>query len=741
MHNINNEMANLAHPQLPKRSEEEIQTLARELLAKMTLTEKIGQLFELAPPDAKIEGLKWEQDEQNTTVNMISSGKVGSILSLTDHEAIYKLQKLAIEKSRLKIPLFFAADIIHGCRTGFPINLAMACSFNPQLVEECCQHMAFETAHSGLNMTFSPMVDLVRDARWGRVMESNGEDPYLNVQLAKAYVRGFQQNSLSAPNSTAACAKHFAAYGAIESGREYNSVDMSERELRQHYLPGYKMCAAEGVASFMTSFNILNGIPCTANKFLLRDILRNEWHYSGFVISDYTSSYEMLAHKSAKDEKDVAYQSIIAGLDHEMVSMTYIDHLAQLVSEQKVDERLIDEATLRMLEFKYKIGLFDNPYKNIYANPEQYMQRTETRQMSNLMARQSVVLLKNEAQTLPLKKNGQKIALIGPFASSQQVVGAWGGLAKDGECISLADGISALIGHKNLLISGGCSFEANDRSGFSAALECAAAADIVVLAFGESQSMSGEAKSRAYLNIPGVQNELAQAIKLLGKPMVLVNFSGRPIELNWYHENVAAILQAWFLGNESGNALAAILFGDENPSAKLSMSFPYTVGQCPVYYNQYQTGRPSLSGCYEEFRSAYIDVPNYPLYPFGYGLSYTTFEYSNLKLSQREMRGNESLMLSVTLSNSGDYVGEEVVQLYIECKYFSVVRPLRELKGFKRISLKPGESQQVDFTLTKDDLAYYNSEMEFTPEDSEYRVYVGGSSRAELSTEFKYFRS
>ena len=732
------EISQITHDLLPLRSQQEIETLARNLLNQMTINEKIGQLFQLAPPDAKIEGLKWERGEESESTKLISSGLVGSVLSVFDTATIYKLQKIAVEQSRLGIPMFFGADIIHGCRTGFPINLAMAGSFNPELVEEVCKSISYETAHAGINMTFSPMVDLVRDPRWGRVMESNGEDQYLNCKLGIAYVQGFQQHNLSDYNATASCCKHFAAYGAVEAGREYNTVDMSERELRQHYLPGYKACANAGVASFMTSFNIINGVPSTANKFLLTDILRNEWNYSGVVISDYTSSFEMLDHKTAKNEKEVAYQCIQAGLDHEMVSMTYLDYLEELISEGRVDIKLINQAALRVIQLKYQMGLFDNPYKNIYVDAEQYMRTPEIIAKSNLMARKSVVLLKNEQQTLPLQRCGQKIALIGPFAESNQVMGAWSGLAKNEECVSLADGIRNLIGSDNLFISQGCEINDSDYSKFADAIELAKQADVIVLALGEDQTMSGEAKSRAFLNIPGLQNDLAREIHKLGKPIVLVNFSGRPVELTWYEQNVAAILQAWFLGNESGNALAAILFGDENPSAKLAMSFPYTVGQCPVYYNQYKTGRPSKSGSYEEYRSAFIDVPNYPLYPFGFGLSYTQFEYSNLTFNTKSIHADEKITISVNIQNIGAVFGEEIVQLYIECKSFSVVRPMRELKGFQRIQLNPNETKTISFELGYGELAYYNIEMKFTPENSKYIVYIGGNSNATLSAEFCY---
>lgn len=731
----NQTLTQIVHNQLPKYTEEESIQLAQLLLAKMTLDEKIGQLFQLAPSNANIEGLEWQ--EKADVQKMIASGIAGSILSVAGAENTYQLQKIAVEQSRLGIPLFFGYDIIHGCSTGFPINLAMACSFEPELVEKVCQAMAFESAHLGINLTFSPMVDLVRDPRWGRVMESNGEDPYLNTLLAKAYVHGFQQHDLSSYDSVAACCKHFVAYGAAEGGREYNTVDMSERELRQYHLPGYKACVDAGVSSIMTSFNIYNGVPATANKFLLRDVLRNEWQFSGFTISDYTSSYEMLDHKTAANEKEVARQSILAGLDHEMVATTYIKYLHELINEGSIAESLIDEACLRMLSFKYQVGLFDNPYKNIYANSEEYQLLPSTRNLAREVAAKSVVLLKNDNQTLPLSAN-KKIAVIGPFANSNEVVGAWGGLVKNESCVTLVDGLCAQYGLDNIVFANGCNINDNDRSGFVYAINVAKDADIIILALGEEQAMSGEAKSRAYLNIPGVQNELAAQLKLLNKPLVTIVFAGRPLELEWYHNNSDAVLMGWFLGSESGNALADIISGKINPSAKLAMSFPYTVGQVPVYYNQYKTGRPSATGEYAAYRSCYIDVPNYPLYSFGHGLSYSNFVYSNLQLSKTLITNNETLDVSVQIENQSEVAGETVVQLYIECKSFSVVRPVRELKAIRKVFLAAGTTQQITFTLSKDDLAYYNIDMELTPENSDYIIYVGDSSLAKLSSEFSY---
>jgi len=721
---MNIEKLNLSYPKLPKRSKEEILVLANNLLKKMTLDEKIGQLFQSAPPSADIQGLEWERDYD--VIKLIEKGMVGSILSVSDPQYVYELQKKAVENSRLGIPLFFGVDIIHGCRTIFPINLAMACSFNPELIEESCKVIANESSKLGITMTYSPMVDLVRDPRWGRVMESNGEDPYLNNLLAKSYVRGFQQNNLEGYDTIAACGKHFAAYGAGEGGKEYNSVDMSERHLRQYYLPGYKGCVEENVAAFMTAFNIYDGIPSTANKFLLKDILREEWKYDGFVISDYTSTFEMIDHKYAKDPKDVAKKSILAGMDHEMVSMSYLEHLKKLVENKEVEEKLIDESVLRILTFKYKMGLFDNPYKNIDPNWEKYMLTPENRTMAKKAALESVVLLKNN-KVLPIEIN-KNIALIGPLGDSKEVLGAWAGNGINEESVTLYEGL--LNKNLNVEYAKGCNINDFDKSKFEEAINLAKRSDIILLAMGESQEMSGEAASRAFLNIPGVQQDLVMELKKLNKPIILITFSGRPLELTWYHDNVDGIIQGWFLGTETGNCLADILVGDYNPSGKLAMSFPYSVGQVPIYYNNYNTGRPSLTGKPgDTYRSGYIDIPNYPLYPFGYGLSYTTFRYGEIQVNKSKFIGNESIEIKISIENTGEYTGEETVQLYIGCEYFSVVRPLKELKRIKKIKLDSNEKTIITFTLTKKDLAYYNKDMELKAESSIYNIYIGGNSQ------------
>ena len=721
---MNIEKLNLSYPKLPKRSKEEILVLANNLLKKMTLDEKIGQLFQSAPPSADIQGLEWERDYD--VIKLIEKGMVGSILSVSDPQYVYELQKKAVENSRLGIPLFFGVDIIHGCRTIFPINLAMACSFNPELIEESCKVIANESSKLGITMTYSPMVDLVRDPRWGRVMESNGEDPYLNNLLAKSYVRGFQQNNLEGYDTIAACGKHFAAYGAGEGGKEYNSVDMSERHLRQYYLPGYKGCMEENVAAFMTAFNIYDGIPSTANKFLLKDILREEWKYDGFVISDYTSTFEMIDHKYAKDPKDVAKKSILAGMDHEMVSMSYLEHLKKLVENKEVEEKLIDESVLRILTFKYKMGLFDNPYKNIDPNWEKYMLTPENRTMAKKAALESVVLLKNN-KVLPIEVN-KNIALIGPLGDSKEVLGAWAGNGINEESVTLYEGL--LNKNLNVEYAKGCNINDFDKSKFEEAINLAKRSDIILLAMGESQEMSGEAASRAFLNIPGVQQDLVMELKKLNKPIILITFSGRPLELTWYHDNVDGIIQGWFLGTETGNCLADILVGDYNPSGKLAMSFPYSVGQVPIYYNNYNTGRPSLTGKPgDTYRSGYIDIPNYPLYPFGYGLSYTTFRYGEIQVNKSKFIGNESIEIKISIENTGEYTGEETVQLYIGCEYFSVVRPLKELKRIKKIKLDSNEKTIITFTLTKKDLAYYNKDMELKAESSIYNIYIGGNSQ------------
>ncbi|MDF2542343.1 MAG: hypothetical protein K0S47_2061 [Herbinix sp.] len=726
----------LSHPPLPKRRKEEIQNLVAELLSKMTLREKIGQLFQTAPNDAHIEGLRF--DDSHGTVQYIKEGLCGSILGVHTPINAYQLQRIAVEETRLGIPLFFGLDIIHGCRTIFPINLAMSCSFNPELIEKASSVAAAESAHTGISITYSPMVDVVRDPRWGRVMESNGEDSYLSRILGRAYIRGYQQDDLSGNQAIGACVKHFAGYGAVEAGREYNSVDLSDRQLRMNYLPAYQSCVDEDCASIMSSFNVIDGVPSTCNRYLLTDILRNEWGYEGFVISDYTSTFEIMNHKITTDAKEVAKLCLNAGLDHEMVSNHYITYLEELVRENQVDTHTIEESCKRILTFKYKLGLFDNPYKYIYHEPEQYMQLPEYRELALEIAKNSIVLLKNENQVLPVQKN-KKVALIGPAALTKNVVGGWGGLGRVEECVSFYEGMKNsgydVIAHE------GCSFEGaeHDDQLMEEALRIAAEAEVLLLAIGEPDYLTGEWSSRSELCLTGRQLELVARLKLLGKPMIGVIFSGRPLDLTWCTDNLDGLIYGWYLGNETGNALASVISGDYNPTGKLTMSFPRRVGQIPVYYNQLPTGRPSLTGGPRDlFKSCYTDIPNSPLYPFGYGLSYTTFNYKNLRLSTNCIKGLEETVVSVDITNTGRCPGKIISQLYIEALSFSVSRPVKEFKGFEHTYLEVSETKTISFVINREMLSYLNIYNEMTPENRTYRIFIGSDSSTSDYQQLEY---
>ena len=721
---------------LPTRTPSDVKAFAREVLQKMTLAEKIGQLYQSTLPATKVEGEASANSE--LCVGRIKQGLVGSILCVTDPAYMAEVQAIAVNQSRLGIPLLFCLDIVHGFRTTFPINLALSCSFDPQLIEELSAAAAAEASKFGIHVTYAPMADLVRDPRWGRVMESNGEDPYLNAELCKAYVRGFQRGGLSSHDSIAACGKHVAAYGAAEAGRDYNTVDLSERQLRQFYLSGYQACIEAGVAGMMSAFNVYDGIPCTANAFLLRTILRDEWLFEGFVISDYNSVAELIEHKTAATPKDAARQAIAAGLDIEMSSDTFVTHLEELVSEGVVPQERIDEAALRVLELKVAVGLFDDPFKNIYTEPERYAQTPQVRGLAARAAAESAVLLKNDG-ALPLRE-GARVALIGPHARSKSVLGSWACLGRDEECVSLYEGLLARLGPARLLAVEGCGIEGDDTRGFAEAIEMARCADIVVFAMGESPGHSGEAKSRSSLDIPGVQNQLMKEVLKLGKPCVLVCFSGRPLKLQWHNEQMNAILQAWFPGNESGNALADLLTGRISPSGKLTMSFPVSEGQIPVYYNGNPTGRPAAEGKPgTAYRSCYLDIPNAPLFPFGHGLSYTRFRYDQLEADKLQIGADDELRLRATISNIGERGGVEIAQLYIESHGFSVTRPVRELKAFQRIALESGESREVEFVLRSSDFAFYDRSMRLANEDGRYSIVIASASdRRELSCEVDY---
>lgn len=709
-----------------------------ELLNSMTLEEKIAQLMQLSTiffsSDRKraITGPLEELDIDEDVV-----ANTGSVLGVVGAQDTIDIQKNYLEKNHHKIPLLFMADVIHGFRTIFPIPLAMGCSFDPHLIERCARVSAVEAAASGVHVTFSPMVDLVRDPRWGRVMESTGEDPWLNSVYARAFVRGYQGEDISQSDNIAACVKHFAAYGAPEGGRDYNTVDISERMLREYYLPAYRAAIEEGCKMVMTSFNTVDSVPATGNRWLMRDVLRDEWGFDGVVISDWGAVGELIPHGIAADGKEAALKALEAGVDIEMMTSEYVHNLKELVEEGKVDESLIDEAVERILILKEELGLFDNPYRG--ASPEREQEVIlcrEHRRAAREMATSSMVLLKNH-DVLPFKKDIGKILVVGPYARANHILGGWSCQGRDEEATTLYDGIVEKIGEDKVMAVKGCDIEGDflDQDG---ALKAAREAEAIILALGEHPDMSGEGGSRAFITLPGRQMELARAILALKKPTCVVLFNGRPLELSELDSIAPAILEAWFPGTEGGGAVADILFGDVDPSGRLSMSFPYTVGQIPVYYNHFNTGRPKGDEDNDyRFCSKYLDIPNSPLYPFGYGLSYTTFEYSDFLLSSDMLDRDGSIEVSVKLKNTGNRAGYEVVQLYIRDVSGSVVRPVKELRGFKKVFLRPDEEIEVKFIIDEPMLRFYRQDMSFESEPGEFMAYVGPNSVELLEGKFR----
>ncbi|QTN00577.1 beta-glucosidase BglX [Sediminibacillus dalangtanensis] len=709
------------------------------LLNEMTLDEKIAQLMQLATPFFKGSSDNGEitgpMEEMGIDESIIKS--TGSVLGASGAKEIKAIQKQHLQDNRLGIPLLFMSDIIHGYKTIFPVPLAIGCSWDLQLAEKSAEIAAKEAAVSGVHVTFAPMVDLVRDPRWGRVMESTGEDPYLNSEFAKAQVRGFQGNDLTHDiNRVAACVKHFAAYGAPEGGRDYNTVNMSERELRETYLPAYKAALDAGSEMVMTAFNIVDGIPATGNKKLMRDLLRDEWKFDGVLISDWGAVKEQIPHGVAEDGKEAALKAIKAGLDIEMMTTCYVDHLRDLIEAGTVDESLLDEAVLRILQLKKKLGLFENPYRGADEAKEQSLiMSDEHRQAARELAAKSAVLLKND-QVLPLQKQ-QEIALIGPMAESGDILGQWSWRGSREEAVTLSEGIKTKIGPDNLRTAQGCGIESATEAQLAEAIETAKTADIVVLALGERSEMSGEAGSRSNIQLPQVQLDLIKAVKQLNKPTVAVLFNGRPLDLHGVADQADAVLEAWQPGTEGGNAIADLLYGDVNPSGKLTMSFPHSVGQVPVYYNHFNTGRPKdAPDAQERYVSQYLDSPNDPMYPFGFGLSYTSFTYHDLTLSTDSLTFGQPLTVTVTVTNSGQTAGEEIVQFYTRDHVGEVVRPLKELKGFQRIKLEPRETREVHFTLTEEQLRYHHADLEFTSDPGTFTVYVGPNSKECLAKSF-----
>lgn len=699
-----------------------------ELLKKMTLEEKVGQLNQYSGDNTITGPLTINPNKQEE----IKKGKIGSMLNIIGYQYTRQYQELAMQ-SRLKIPLLFGLDVIHGHKTTFPIPLAEAASWDLDAMELSARIAATEAAASGIHWTFAPMVDISRDPRWGRVMEGAGEDTYLGSRIAFARVRGFQGKKLGELNSVMACAKHFAAYGAAVGGRDYNSVDMSYRMLWETFLPPFKAAVDAGAATFMNSFNDINGIPASANKYLQTDILKKKWGFKGFIVSDWGSISEMIAHGYSPDKKDAAEKAILAGNDMDMEGNAYNDHLVQLVKENKVPIAIVDEAVRRILRKKFEMGLFDDPFR--YCNKElqeKELNNPEHARIAKEIAEKSIVLLKNDNNVLPLSKDIKTIGFIGPMVKLKRANhGFWAVDLKDVDStfiVSQWEGLERKIGkNTKLLYAKGCGIEDMSKAGFQEAISVANQSDVIVLSIGERWNMSGEAKSRSNIHIPGVQEELIKELQKTGKPIVILVNAGRPLIFNWTADNMPTIVYTWWLGSEAGNAIADVLFGDYNPSGKLPMSFPREEGQIPIYYNHFSTGRPSINED-KVYKSAYVDLPNTPRFPFGYGLSYTTFKYSDLKLSKSKMTSSGTIEVSATITNTGKYAGEEVVQLYLQDKFGSVVRPILELKDFQKIKLEVGESKTIKFVITNEKLSFYNKDLKWDSEPGDFELMIGSSS-------------
>jgi beta-glucosidase len=700
------------------------------LLKLMTLEEKVGQMNQYNDDHTATGPVTLDNKKQE----QIKNGQVGSLLNTVGTERTRSWQQIAMQ-SRLKIPLLFGQDVIHGYKTTFPIPLAEACSWDMQAIEQTARIAATEASASGVHWTFAPMVDIARDPRWGRVMEGAGEDTYLGSKIAYARVKGFQGNKLGDINAVMACAKHFAAYGAAIGGRDYNSVDMSDRMLWETYLPPFKAAVDAGAATFMNSFNDLNGVPATGNKYLQRDILKGKWNFKGFVVSDWGSVGEMINHGNVKNEYEAALSAVTAGSDMDMESRCYKNNLAQLVKDKKLPVALIDDAVRRILQKKFELGLFDDPYKFCNTAREQAaLNNPQHVKVAREAAAKSIVLLKNQNNLLPLSKNVKTIAFIGPLVKAvKQNKGFWDVEVPGVDSnfiVSQWEGLQNKVGTStSLLYAKGCDIEGNNKEGFAEAVEVAKQADVVILSIGERRDMSGEAKSRSNINIPGVQEELLAALLATGKPVVVLINAGRPLVFNYTADNAPAILYTWWLGSEAGNAIADVLFGDYNPSAKLAITFPRSVGQIPIYYSHFNTGRPATNDQNRNYNSSYNDESIFPKYEFGYGLSYTSFTYSNLQMSKKKMKAGEQIEVTVTITNTGKYDGEEIVQLYLRDKVGSVVRPMKELKDFKKINLKAGESKTIKFIINKEKLSFINQQLQWVAEPGDFELMIGASSQ------------
>ena len=721
-------MLSCSQPGTARLSEEDkiIEKKIDKLLKQMTLEEKMGQMNQYS----HLRELTGPARASRNETEDIKNGLVGSILNATGAETTHELQKLAVENSRLHIPLIFGLDVIHGYKTIFPVPLGEAASWDLEAIEQSARIAATEASSAGIHWTFAPMLDIARDARWGRVMEGAGEDPYYGSLVAAARVRGFQGNNLKDQTSIVACAKHFAGYSAAEGGRDYNTVDMSYRVLNEIYFPPFKAAVDAGVGTFMNSFNELDGVPATGNTYLAKETLEKKWGFRGFVVSDWNSIGEMIIHGVARDTAEAALLAINANNDMDMETQAYRSKLVDLVKQGKVKESQLDDAVRRILRIKFKLGLFDNPYKNCDATLEKKTLLAPAHlKVAREVARKSIVLLKNQNQLLPLSTEIKTIAVIGPLADAKnEMIGNWSAKGEGKDAISVLEGIKAAVSPSTkVLYSKGCDINSDSTNLFSQAVSVANQSDVVVMAVGEGANWSGEAYSRANINIPGNQVDLIKEIRKTGKPIVVLLMNGRPLTIPWVAGNVNAILETWLLGTQAGNAIADVLFGKYNPAGKLPISFPVTVGQIPVYYNHKNTGRPKDDPKYK-WASGYMDLTNDPLYPFGFGLSYTTFSYSDIRLSNTQMKMNDSITVSVTVKNTGRYNGEEVVQLYIRDLVGSVTRPVKELKGFRKVLIKTGDSKEVVFTLKSSDLAFYTKDMTFKAEPGDFKVFVGTNS-------------
>jgi beta-glucosidase len=695
-----------------------------DLLKKMTLDEKLGQMS-LFTTDWESTGPTIRAGYQKD----IQEGRCGALFNSHTVDFTTKLQKIAVEESRLKIPLLFGYDVIHGYKTMFPIPLAEASSWDLTAMEKSAYIMSKEAAASGLHWTFAPMVDVSRDPRWGRVLEGAGEDPFLGSRIAEARVRGIQGNSTGSTDRLLACVKHFAAYGAPIAGREYNSVEISERVFRENYLPPYAAAVKAGAKTVMTSFNDYDGVPASGNKYLLTDILRKEWNFNGFVVTDYTSINEMVLHGVVKDETDAGILAVNAGVDMDMQGAVFQEKVKTGVEDGRIKMEQIDESVRRILKMKKELGLFENPYK--YSNPQREKNTVlaqEHLEISRDMAKRSVVLLQNDG-VLPLQKNKTNILVTGPLGNDKNNhIGAWSASGEGRHCVSLLEGLRSHMsstGYSFEYIKG-CEIEGNDRTGFETAIKASKNADVIIVAIGEHKDMSGEATSKVSIRIPGVQEEFLKALKETGKPIITIVMNGRPLVLNEVAANSNAVIEAWWLGTQAGNALADVLYGDYNPSGKLPMTFPRHEGQIPIYYNYKNTGRPFVPDI--KWNSKYIDMPNTPLFPFGFGLSYTTFSYGQPKTTKSIYNSKDNIVVTVDIQNTGNYDGEEVVQLYIRDLISSITRPVKELKGFQKVFLKKGEKKTITFSLTQNELSFYNQHMEWVTEPGDFEIFIGGNS-------------